>query len=177
MLKEGGLLKRKDKIAVVWLLSHVQLFVIPWTGASQASLLFTISQSLLKLMSVASVSDAIQPSVIPFSCPQSFPASGSFSVSWLFASGGQSIGVSASASVLPMNIQGWFPLGLIYLISLLSKGLSRVFSSTIVLAGTLLCILETHSNLKISNLYLLLIFRENLQAHYCPQSSIGVEYC
>ena len=61
-----------------------------------------------------------------FSCPQSSPASGSFPVSQLFTSGGQSIGASASASVLPMNIQGWFPLGLTSLISLLSKGLSRV---------------------------------------------------
>ena len=65
-----------------------------------------------------------------FSCLQSFPASGSFSMSHLFTSGGQSIGASASTSVLPMNIQDWFPLGLTYLISLLSKGLSRVFSST-----------------------------------------------
>ena len=56
--------------------------------------------------------------VVPFSCPQSFPAAGSFPTSWLFASGGQSIGASASASVLPMNIQGWFPLGLTGLISL-----------------------------------------------------------
>ena len=64
------------------------------------------------------------------SCPQSFPASGSFPMSQLFASGGQSIG--ASASVLPMNIQGWFPLGLTSLISFLSKGLSRVFSNTTV---------------------------------------------
>ena len=67
-----------------------------------------------------------------FTCPPSFPASGSFPVCWLVTSGGQSIGVSASASVLPMNIQGWFPLGLIGLISLQSKGLSRVFSSTTV---------------------------------------------
>ena len=65
------------------------------------------------------------------SCPQSFPASGSFPVSWLFTSGGQSTGASASASILPMNIQGWFPLGLNGFISLLSKGLSSVFSSTI----------------------------------------------
>ena len=72
-------------------------------------------------------------SVIPFSsCPQSFPASGSFQMSQLFPSGGQSIGVSASASVLPMNIQGWFLLGLTGLISLQSKGLSRAFSSTTV---------------------------------------------
>ena len=75
----------------------------------------------------------ISSSVNPFSsCPQSFPASGSFPMSWFFASGGQSIGASASASVLPMKIQGWFPLGLIGLISPLSKGLSRVFSSTTI---------------------------------------------
>ena len=64
------------------------------------------------------------------SCPQSFPASGTFPVSQLFESCGQSIGASASASVLPMNIQDWFPLGLTSLITLLSRGLSRVFSST-----------------------------------------------
>ena len=68
---------------------------------------------------------------VPFSSsPQSFPASGSFPVSQLFESGGQSIGASASASVLPMNIQDWFPLALTGLISLLSKGLSKVFSNT-----------------------------------------------
>ena len=74
----------------------------------------------------------ILSSVIPFSsCFQSFPASGSFPRSQIFTSGGQSIGVSASASVLPTNIQDWFPLGLIGLISLQSKGLSRVFSTTV----------------------------------------------
>ena len=72
-------------------------------------------------------------SVIPFSsCPQSFPASGSFQKSQLFTSGGQSIGASASALVLPMNIQDWFPLGLTGWISLQSKGLSRIFSNTTV---------------------------------------------
>ena len=72
-------------------------------------------------------------SVTPFSShPQSFPASGSFPMSWLFTSGGQSVEASASASVLPMNIQGWFPLGLTDLISLQSKGLFRVFLSTTV---------------------------------------------
>ena len=72
-------------------------------------------------------------SVIPFSsCLQSFPASGSFQMSQLFASGGQSIGLSALASVLPMNIQDWFPLGWTDWISLRSKGLSRVFSNTTV---------------------------------------------
>ena len=76
---------------------------------------------------------AILPSATPFSfCPQSFPLSGFIPVSRLFASGGQSIGASALASVLSMNIQGWFPLGLIGLISLKSKGLSRVFPSTTV---------------------------------------------
>ena len=69
--------------------------------------------------------------VVPFSsCPQSFPASESFQMNQFFTSVGQSIGVSASASVLPMNIQDWFPLGLTALISLQSKGLSRVFSNT-----------------------------------------------
>ena len=71
-------------------------------------------------------------SFIPFSCLQSFPASGSFPMSQSFTSGGQSIGVSAPALVLPVNIQGWFPLGLTSLISLQSKGLSKVFSSTTV---------------------------------------------
>ena len=76
---------------------------------------------------------AISSSVVPFSsCLQSFPTSGSFPVSKFFASGVQNIGVSASASVLPMNIQDWFPLGLTGLISLLSKRLSRLFSNTIV---------------------------------------------
>ena len=75
----------------------------------------------------------ISCSVIPFSsCPQSFPASGSFQMSQFFASGGLSIGVSASASVLLMNIQDWFPLGWTGRISLQSKGLSRVFSNTTV---------------------------------------------
>ena len=75
----------------------------------------------------------ISSTVIPFSsCPQSFPASGSFPVSQLFISGGQSIGASASASVLPVNIQGWFPLGRAGWISLQSKELSRVFFSTTI---------------------------------------------
>ena len=74
----------------------------------------------------------ISSPVIPFSsCPQSSPASGSFPRSQFFASGGQSIGVSASASVLPMNIQDWFSLGLTGLISLKSKGLSRVFNTAV----------------------------------------------
>ena len=75
----------------------------------------------------------ISSSVVPLSsCPQSFPASGSFQMSQLFTSGDQSIGVSASTSVLPMNIQNWFPLGWTGWISLQSKGPSRVFSNTTV---------------------------------------------
>ena len=86
---------------------------------------------------VHQVGDAIHPtissSVIPFSsCLQSFPASGSFPVNQFFVSGGQSIGASASASVLPVNIQDCFPLGLSGLISLQSKGLLRVFSNTTI---------------------------------------------
>ena len=100
----------------------------------QASPSFIISLSLFKLVFFESVMPSDQlilcrPLLLLL---QSFPASGSFPVSHVFASGGQSIGASASASVLPMNIQGWFPLGLTGLISLLSKGLSRVFSSTTV---------------------------------------------
>ena len=84
---------------------------------------------------VHSVGDAIQPShpVVSFSsCLQSFPASGSFQISQLFASGGQGIGASASTSVLPMNIQDWIPLGWTSWNSLQSKGFSRVFSNTTV---------------------------------------------
>ena len=121
-------------IVVVQFLSHVWLFDILWTAAHQASLSFTVSWSLLKLMSIESITLSnylilCHPLIL---LPQSFPASGSFPVSWLFASDSQSIGVSASASVLPVNIQGWFPLGLTGLISLLSKGLSEVCSSTTV---------------------------------------------
>ena len=114
-------------------LSCVWLFASPWTAAHQAPLSFTISRSLLKLMSIESVMPFnISLSAALFSfCLQSFPASRSFPVSQRFTSGAQSIRVSASASVLPMSIQGWFPLGLTGLI-LQSKGLSRVFFRTTV---------------------------------------------
>ena len=94
-------------------LSHVWLFATPWTAACQASLSFTISRVFSDSCPLSRwCHPTTSSSVSPFSCSQSFSASGSFSVSWLFASGGQSIGVSASASVLWMNIQGWFPLEL-----------------------------------------------------------------
>ena len=115
-------------------LSCVRLFAMPWTAARQASLSITNSQSLPKLMSIESVMHpTISSSVDPFSsCPQPFPPPGSFQMSQLFALGGQSIGVSASTSVLPMNTQDWSPLGWTGWISLQSKGLSRVFSNTTV---------------------------------------------
>ena len=118
-------------VAAVQPLTRVRLFATPWTAARQASLPFTISWSSLKLVSIVSV----MPSnhlILCHSLLLSSTASGSFPMSRLFASAGQSIGASASASVLPVNIQGWFPLGLTTLISLLSKGLSGVFSSTTV---------------------------------------------
>ena len=93
----------------------------------------------------------ISYSVVPFSsCPQSFPASGSFQMRQLFASGGQSTGVSASTSVLPMNTQDWFPLGWTSWISLQSKRLSRVFSNTTVQKHQFFCAqpsLQTNSHI------------------------------
>ena len=101
--------------------------VTPWTAALRASLSFTVSWSLFKLMSIESLMLSGSSSAALFSsCLQSFPASGSFPMSRLFTSGGQSIGTSTSASVLPVNFQGWFPLGLTGLIYLLSKGLSSL---------------------------------------------------
>ena len=103
----------------------------PWIVARQASLSITNSWSLLKLKSIKLVMPCNH--LVPFSSHfQSFPASGSFSKSQFFTAGGQSIGVSASASVLPMNIQDWFPLGWTGWVSLQSKRLSRVFSNTTV---------------------------------------------
>ena len=92
--------------------SHsVRLFATPWIAARQASLSIRNSWSLLKLMPIESVMPSISSSVIPFSsCPQSLPTSGSFPMNQLFSWGSQSTGVSASASVLPMNTQDWFPL-------------------------------------------------------------------
>ena len=121
-------------------LSRVRLFATPWIAARQASLSITNSRSSLKLMSIESVCHPAISSVIPFSsCPQSLPASGSFPLSQLFTWGGQSTGVSASASVLPMNTQDWFPLGWTCWISLQSKGLARVFSNTTVQKHQFFC--------------------------------------
>ena len=121
-------------IVVVQLLSHVPLFVT-LTAAHQVPLSSPVSWSLLKLMSNESVMlsnhHILCHSLLLF-CLQYFPASGSFPMIWLFTSSGQSIGAPASASVLPVNIQVLFPLGWTGLISLQSKGFSRVFSNTTV---------------------------------------------
>ena len=115
----------------VHLLSRVWLLATPWTAACQASLSITNSRSLLTLMSIELVMPSNHLCFFFFSsCLQFFSTSGSFLMSQLFTSGGPSI--EASASVLPMNIQGWFPLGLTGWISLQSRELSRVFSHTTV---------------------------------------------
>ena len=122
-------------------LSCVQLYVTPWTAARQASLSITNSRSPPKPMST----ELMMPSKHLILCcpllllPSTFPESGSFPMSQLFASGGQSIGVSASTSVLPMNTQDWSPLGWTGWISLQSKGLSRVLSNTTVQKHQFFC--------------------------------------
>ena len=115
-------------------LSCVQLFATPWTAAYQASLSLSISWSFLKFRSIESVMLCnhlifFYPLLLWLSI---FPSFRVFPIGHLFSSGGQSIGVSASASVLPMNIQDWFPLGLIGWISLESKGFSRVLSNSTI---------------------------------------------
>ena len=107
----------------------------PMNYSMPGSLSFTISQSLPKLMSIESVMPSMPPNHLILCCPflllpSIFPSIRVFIMSRLSASGGQSIGASASASVLPMNTQDWFPLGLTGLITFLSEGFSRVFSST-----------------------------------------------
>ena len=131
------------------LLIVVQLLICVQISATSIEMFFCPSSSPGACSNLCLLSQWCHPtissSVIPFSaCPQSFSASGSFPVSWLFTKDGQSIGASASASVLPINIQGWFPLGVTGLISLQSKGPSRVFSSTTV---------QKHQFLALSLLY------------------------
>ena len=127
------LIQVRIQFSSVQSLSHVQLFVTPWTRARQASLSIPtprVCSNSCWLSRWCHVT--ISSSVILFSCPQSFPTSGSSQTSQLFVSSGQSIGVIASTSVLPMNTQGWSPLGWTGWISLQSSGLSRVFSNTTV---------------------------------------------
>ena len=118
--------------SVQFSLSVVSNSATPWTTARQVSLSITNSQGLLKLMCIESVMSSNHLAVPFFSCLKSFSASGFFQMSCFFASGGQSIGVSASTSVLPMKTQDWFPLGWTGWISLQSKEITRVFSNTTV---------------------------------------------
>ena len=132
---------KKTLFSSVQSLSHVWLFATPWTAAPQASLSIANSQSLLKLMSIES---AMPSNHLIFCHPlfllsSIFPSIRVFLMSQFFPSGGQSIGVSASTSVLPMNIQDWFPLGWTGWISLQSKGLSRVFSNITVQKYQFIC--------------------------------------
>ena len=115
----------------VQLLIHVRLFETPWIAATRPPCPSPAHQVCSNSCPSSQwCHPAISSSVIPFSfCPQSRPGSGSFPMSQLFTSSGQSIGVSASASVLPMNTQDWSPLGWTGWIFLQSKGLSRVFST------------------------------------------------
>ena len=123
-------------VVVVQLPSHVLLFVTSWTAAHQASLSLTVFRSLPKFLSIALLMPSNHLIFLLYSlfsfCPQSFPASGTFPMSQLFMSDDQNTGVSASALILPMIVQGWFPLRLTSLISLLPRGLSGVFSNTTV---------------------------------------------
>ena len=118
---ESLLLWMSKSISSVQSLSHVQRFATPWTTTRQASLSITNSQNLLKLMSIESVMPSNHLILCHpfFLLPSIFPRPESFQMSQFFTSGGQSIGVSASASVLPVNIQDWFPLGWTGWISLL----------------------------------------------------------
>ena len=122
------MLHSSSRVSSVQLLRCVRLFATPWTTTLQVSCPSPTPGACSNYCpSSLSCHPTISSSVVPFSsCLQSFPASGSFQMSQLFASGGQSIGVLASASVLPMNIQDWFPSGLTGLISLQSKGLKSL---------------------------------------------------
>ena len=146
------------KVAVVQSPSLLQLFVTPGTIAHQASLSLTISWSFPKFSSCPRhrwCHPAISSSVALFSfCPQCFPASGTFPMSCLFASGDKNTGDSASESVLPMSFQDWFPLRLTCLRALLSRGLSGVFSTITVWRHWFFCALTAIYN-NIQNFFFL----------------------
>ena len=113
-------------------LSHVLLFATPWTAVLRLTCSSWTPGAYSNSCPLSRRCHPTTSVVCLSSCLQYVPASGSFLMSWLFVSGGQSIGVSALASVIPMNIQGLYPLSLTGLISLQSKGLSRVFSNSTV---------------------------------------------
>ena len=135
------LTKSNNRFSSVQLLSHVQHYATPWTTARQASLFFTNSWSSPKLISIESI---IPSNHLILCCPllllpSIFPSIRVFSMSQLFSLGRQRFGVSASASVLPMNTQDWSPSGWTGWTSLQSKGLSRVFSNTTVQKHQFFC--------------------------------------
>ena len=131
--QESEKLKIPDSNSVQFSLSVMSDSVTPWTAAHQASLFVTNSRSLLKLMAIQSVMPSNHLILCHPLLPSSiFPSIRDFSDESILHIGGQSTGTSASASVFPMNIQDWFPLGWTGWISLQSKGLSRVFSNTTV---------------------------------------------
>ena len=117
----GSCFRWRSDVEIYEINSSVQLFETPWTAACQASLSITISWSLLKVMSIKWVMPSNHLILCRplYSCLQSFPALGTFPMSQFFPSSGQSIGASASVSVLLMNIQDWSPLGLTGLICLM----------------------------------------------------------
>ena len=161
-------------IVVVQLPSHVWLFATPWTIAYQASLSLTISltQSSCPLSRWCHPATSSSSDALCSFWPQSFPASGTFPMSQLFTSSDYNTGVSASASILSRSTQGWFPWGLTGLISLLSKGLSGVFSSTQFegIDSSVLCLLHGPA---------LTTLRDNWEDHsldytdFCQQSHIS----
>ena len=133
------LYRLRHKFSSVQSLSLVRLFATPWAAAHQASLSITNSQNPPKPMSIESVMPSNHLILChPLLLPSIFPSIRVFS-NQLFTSGGQSIGVSASTSVLPMKTQDWSPLGWTGWISLQSKGLSRVFTNTTVKKHQLFC--------------------------------------
>ena len=139
------LLVSQSVVVVVWLPSHVWFFATPWTAQWWASLSPRVCSDACPLSRCCH--PTISSSVVPFSFRlQSFPASGSFPVSWLFASGGQTVGASASVWVLPVNIQGWFLVGLTGLIFMQSKGLRFTSLTPKMLMFTLTISCLTMSN-------------------------------
>ena len=142
----------------------------PWIAAHQASLSITNFRSSLNSCPLSRwCHPTTLSSVVPFSSRlQSFPASGSFVKSQFFASGGQSIGVSASTSVLPMNIQDWSPLGWTGWISLQSKGLSRVFSNTTV---------QKHQFFSMDSFNSYLLVYQAIQQVRCQHQSFKMRDC
>ena len=171
--------------AFVQSLSHAKLFETTWTPEYQASLSFTPSQSLLRFMSI----ELVMPFNHLFLCcpllflPSIFPSIRAFSKSQLFSSGGQSIGASASASVLSMNTQDWFHLGLMGVISLLSKGLSGVFLTPSELSEVFSSTIQKHQFFGIqsslwsnSSIHTWLLEKPQLWLYGCfPGGSAGKE--